>query len=332
MRRVHLALAAALVLAGCGGNGSDNGDKPAAAQARSALNGADAPRVAQFPAPENGQSLNALTASIGGEPLNVGAATSVFTTGHNRVAFGVLSADNTFIYAPTAIYVARSFTSKQVKGPVLAPADLLITEPAFRSKQAATERDPFAAVYEATGVHLEEPGTWSVVVVSIVDGKPRFGRTALRVTRRSPVPEPGDKAPVVATDTTASAQDIASIDTRQPPSDMHERSLANVIGERPVALLFSTPQLCQSRVCGPVVDIALQLKAEYGDRVEFIHQEIYVGNNPQKGLRAPLKAYGLPTEPWLFTIDKNGRVAARLEGSFGLRAFEKALQVAIAQR
>ena len=49
----------------------------------------------------------------------------------------------------------------------------------------------------------------------------------------------------------------------------------------------------------------------------FIHQEVYVDNNLNKGLRPPLRAFHLETEPWLFTVDKDGRVAARLEGSSG---------------
>ena len=96
-----------------------------------------------------------------------------------------------------------------------------------------------------------------------------------------------------------------------------------------MALLFATPQLCQSRVCGPVVDVALQMKAKYGDRVEFIHQEVYEDNDPNKGLREPLQRFNLPTEPWLFVVGKDGRITARLEGSFGLGAFEQALKTAL---
>ena len=99
--------------------------------------------------------------------------------------------------------------------------------------------------------------------------------------------------------------------------------------EKPVALLFSTPALCESRVCGPVTDIAEQLKARYGDEVEFIHQEVFVDNDPTKGYRAPLRAFNLQTEPWLFTFDSEGRLAARLEGSFGIEGFEEAVQAAL---
>jgi hypothetical protein len=78
-----------------------------------------------------------------------------------------------------------------------------------------------------------------------------------------------------------------------------------------------------------VVDVALQLRSRYGDRVEFIHQEVYTDNDPAKGVRKPLQEFGLPTEPWLFVVDGDGRITARLEGSFGLDAFEQALKTAL---
>ena len=74
---------------------------------------------------------------------------------------------------------------------------------------------------------------------------------------------------------------------------------------------------------------ALQLKAEYGDRIAFIHQEVYEDNDPTRACASPLRRFNLQTEPWLFTVKADGTVAARLEGSFGLRAFEHALQAAL---
>ena len=84
---------------------------------------------------------------------------------------------------------------------------------------------------------------------------------------------------------------------------MHSVSLNQVLGKRPVALLFSTPQLCISKVCGPVTDIAVSLQKQFGDKITFIHQEVYVDNQPTKGLRPQIKAFHLQTEPWLFTIN-----------------------------
>ena len=167
--------------------------------------------------------------------------------------------------------------------------------------------------------------------VSLVDGKPVAAPGQLRVVTpaEDKIPEVGEPAPKVTTDTVASAGgDVEAIDTRRPTSDMHG-DFAQDVGKKPVALLFATPQLCQSRVCGPVVDVGLQLRAKYGDQVDFIHQEVYTDNDPAKGLRPPLQAFNLQTEPWLFIVGKDGRVTARLEGSFGLDAFDKALQTAL---
>ena len=208
---------------------------------------------------------------------------------------------------------------------------MLVTEGRYRSKQAATEQDPFAAIYAAQ-VPFKRPGNYSVLAVTTVGGKQIAAPGAIKVIARSDdrIPEVGDRPPAVQTDTLATARgDIASIDTRQPPDDMHSDSFAKVLGSKPVALLFATPQLCQSRVCGPVVDVAEQLKTRYGDRIAFIHQEVYKDNKPEKGLREPLKQFRLATEPWLFVVGRDGRITARMEGSFGLAAFERALKTAL---
>ena len=73
-----------------------------------------------------------------------------------------------------------------------------------------------------------------------------------------------------------------------------------MLGKEPIVLLFATPQFCQSRVCGPVVDVAEQAKHEFGDEARFIHMEIYNDNDPSKGVRPQVRAFHLPTEPWLF--------------------------------
>ena len=57
-----------------------------------------------------------------------------------------------------------------------------------------------------------------------------------------------------------------------------------MLGKKPVVLLFATPALCQSRVCGPVTDAAEQVKQEFGDRVAFIHQEVYNNNRSTTAL------------------------------------------------
>lgn len=339
MRR-HVLTAAlsalALGLGACGG-GDGGGDGGGAAadpveqvpnDLQADIRAARQPRKADFPA-TGGKTLQALANEIGGGP-EMGLAGSVYLAGQeNRVAFGVIDSDAGFLYGRTALYYARTPDSP-AKGPFVAPADVLVTDPPYRSQQAATEADPFAAVYAAQ-VPFERPGRYAVMAVTVVDGKPVAAPGELQVTTsaKDAIPEAGEPAPRTRTDTVASAGgDVEAIDTRRPTSDMHA-DFAEVVGSKPVALLFATPQLCQSRVCGPVVDVALQLRAEYGDEVEFIHQEVYTDNDPNKGLRRSLQDFKLRTEPWLFVVGEDGKVAARLEGSFGLDAFEQALKTAL---
>jgi len=324
------------VLAGCGGDDSSSssgGDReprgPASGELRAALASSTKVDLAEFPSAK-GKTFRQLADGLDGAGTKVGLATSVLPTPKPRLGFGVLDGKNSFVYAPTVVYLARS-TKGPAAGPFPAPADLLVTDPPFRSRQAASEKDPFAAVYSAR-VEAKQPGTYRVLVVSKVKGDLVGATSQVKVIapKDDLVPAPGDKAPAVDTDTVASSGgDVESIDTREPPSDMHEQSLKDVLGKKPVALLFATPQLCQSRVCGPVVDIALQLKAKYGDRMTFIHQEVYVDNDLSKGLRTPLRQFGLATEPWLFTIKRDGTIAGRLEGSFGFTAFEQAIKAAL---
>lgn len=332
LRVLAACLAGALLIAGCGGDDAGEPRAPQAASSaklRAELKGATEAAVADFPA-TRGRSLQEVADGLDLTGPQVGLAGSVYTVGENRLAFGVLDPQSGFVYGKTAVYVADR-PGGRARGPYPAPADLLITDPAFRSQTAAAEGDPFAAIYEAQ-VPLRRAGKASLLVVTHVGGKLAGAGTQVDVipVGRDRIPRVGERPPAITTDTVQSANgDVAAIETRLPPDDMHDVDFADVVGRKPVALLFATPALCASRVCGPVVDVAAQLKSTYGDRVQFIHQEVYVDNEVAKGLREPLRRFNLRTEPWLFVFDRSGRVTARLEGSFGFNAFERALRSAL---
>ncbi|MGN6188245.1 MAG: TlpA family protein disulfide reductase [Conexibacter sp.] len=323
---VLVALAAAGV-AGCGSSGGSGGGafSPNATPPPAPPDVARAahPTRSEFPA-VSGRTLRQLADALDGGGPQVAPATTEYVPGRNRVAFGVIGRDGRLLYGDTAVYVARGEHAKAL-GPFLAPADSLQVRPAFRSETSAGDAD-VTGVYHAD-VELPGAGRWLMLTVTRSGGRLLGGAAAVEVRRSSPVPAVGAPAPRMHTPTLASVGgDVAKIDTRVPPSRLHDVDFFDVVGKRPVALLFATPALCRSRVCGPVADEAVQLQTAYGNRMTFIHNEVYVDNDPSKGLRPQLRAFGLTSEPWLFVIDRRGRIAARLEGAFGIDEFRAAIE------
>jgi hypothetical protein len=314
-------LACTLVAGGCGGDDADENSQQPPPDAR----------PEQFPRAQ-GKTLADLRRELPAAGPVLAPSVTQFTVGDNRFGFGLFTASRAQIAdAPVAVYVAPA-GGGEAKGPYTARFESLEVKPQFQSQSSAADPDAAKSVYVAE-IPFRMPGKYDVLGMSRLDDRLVAATSALpRLTVRAEdgVPGPGDKAPVISTPTEADAGgDIESIDTRVPPSTMHEEDFADVVGKEPVVLVFATPRLCQSRVCGPVVDVAEQLKADYGDEAEFIHMEIFRDNDISKGYRPQVAAWRLPSEPWVFTIDREGRVAARLEGAFSARELEGAVQKAV---
>jgi len=110
---------------------------------------------------------------------------------------------------------------------------------------------------------------------------------------------------------------VKPICTRRPQCPLHEVSLADVIGTgTPVAVMFATPALCQSMYCGPVLDELLAVRSRYEDRITFVHVEIYASTTGAT-LAPTVAAWGIESEPWLYTVDGTGTIVGRLDGAFG---------------
>jgi hypothetical protein len=79
-------------------------------------------------------------------------------------------------------------------------------------------------------------------------------------------------------------------------------------------LIFATPSLCTSRMCGLVVDEALQVFEHVGpQRANFVDVEIYPGRDANKPSPLFLR-WGFDSEPWVLVIDRTGIIRARFEG------------------
>jgi hypothetical protein len=313
------ALLVCALLAGCGGDDSSSDDQqaPPAAKAK------------DFPKPD-GKSVAELLRGVGGSGPVLAPSGLELRTGEHRFGFALFSRSREQITdASVAVYVAPA-GGGPAKGPYLARGESLAVRPQFQSRQTASDPDSAKSIYTAE-IPFDKPGQYDVLGIARIGGKlvPATTPSAGVVVKKEsadPIPAVGTSPPRIHTPTVAEVGgDVASIDTRLPPSSMHDADFADVLGKKPVVLLFATPQLCQSRVCGPVVDVAEQVKASAGDDVEFIHMEIFRNNRIDDGVRPQMAAFHLQTEPWLFVFDRSGKVAARIEGAFSERELEQAI-------
>lgn len=352
--RIVLALACSLALAlvvGCGGDSdSDSTADSGSVESR------PAPPKSAFPATEGRSLRDVLKATDGRAEVVVSPAAQAFYTGENRFPFGVFELDRTQVPdAEVALYIAKAPTPKsgaQTKsgnkgsaakateqaldapaiGPFPASIESLVTAPAFRAKTTSDDPDAATVVY-STEVDFPKRGEWAIGAV-VREGEELKGTLVggTVVDEYGGVPRPGDTAPTIHTPTAEDVGgDLSQIDTRIPPDTQHQVDYADALGKEPIVLLFATPQFCQSRVCGPVVDVAEQAKQEYGDEAAFIHMEIFNDNDPGKDTRPQVRAFNLPTEPWLFVIGRDGKISSYLEGAFGPEALDAAVQKAVAE-
>lgn len=317
--RPIIALAAlcalAALIAGCGGSDEDP-SRPA-------------PSATEFPAAK-GKTIEEVLKGSGAKPakLVIAPAAQVFELGPNRYPVGVFSVGGRQIDdADLALYFAKDKTSPVV-GPLPARVESLETKPAYR---AAGAEGPGEAktVYVVPKVDFDRSGPWlAVAMLKGEDGlEATWVNTSPVVGQFPGVPKVGEKAPVINTPTADDVGgDLSKIDTRIPPDQMHEVDFADVVGKKPIVLVFATPAFCESRVCGPVVDEVQQVADKYGDQADFIHMEVWEDNDPStEKVRPQLRAYNLPTEPWTFLIDRNGVIRDRIEGAFSVSELEQAM-------
>jgi hypothetical protein len=350
--RLRIACAALCLLAiaafatACGG--SDSGNSTSAE-----VKNRPAPPASDFPKADGKTLGEVLNSASGPSSLVVSPASQVFYKGENRYSFGVFKTDRTQVPdAEVALYFAKvpavtTTTSgvtgetgatppakaeakaldQKASGPFPASIESLMTEPAFQAATTANDPQSATAVY-VTHVNFPSNGEWRIAAM-IKDGN-QLRATLLPsaiVGQFSGVPRVGQRPPRIHTPTPASVGgDLSKLTTRVPPETMNQTDFYDALGKKPIVLLFATPQFCQSRVCGPVVDEAAQVQQQYGDKVDFIHMEIYNDNDPSKGVRPQVRAFSLPGEPWLFVIDRNGVIHTVIEGAFGVNELEKAVE------
>ena len=184
---------------------------------------------------------------------------------------------------------------------------------------------PFrGAQLEGRGLYVahltfDHAGQWfAEITAQRPNGEHRVMRLPFTVTANSVLPAPGQPAPLSHNPTVRDVSDISTIDSGQPPDDMHQLSVAEAVAQhRPTLVAFATPAFCTSATCGPLIHAVQSLEPTYRSRLTFIHIEIYRDFKPdpsKRQLRPEILEWRLQTDPWVFLIDSKGLIRTRFEG------------------
>ncbi|MBI3536181.1 MAG: hypothetical protein HY070_01260 [Chloroflexi bacterium] len=168
------------------------------------------------------------------------------------------------------------------------------------------------------------------------NGSEAVERVAFQVVKDSPTKKPGEPAPIIKTLTAADvANDFKKLTSATTPTAaFYQTSLDQAVKNgKPTVLLFSTPAFCQTRLCGPAYEIVTAIYARVGDAANFVHVEVFSGlPNPAGNnfaLAPAMHVFGLTTEPWVFVIDRAGKIAYRVEGVFTAEEVTRELQAVL---
>ncbi|HEX8751966.1 MAG TPA: hypothetical protein VF731_01000 [Solirubrobacterales bacterium] len=355
------ALACLLFLAaavsGCGGSGGGTSTGGEGGGSAGSAESRPAPPKSAFPAAQ-GKTLREILDNPEYKPteLIVEPEAMVFYPGSNRYPFGVVKKEGSPVSnAEIALYFARVPTPKRgsksksgnrgqrakaekqaldepAVGPFPAKIESLGTQPAFRSKTTADDPNAATVVYSSQ-IDFPSDGDWRIgALIKTGDEISATPLPSVTVGEFTRIPRAGQQAPKIHTPTAKEVGgDLSKITTRIPPDTQNTVDFAEALGKEPILLLFATPQFCQSRVCGPVVDVAEEAKERYGDKAAFIHMEIFNDNRPQDHVRPQVRAFHLPSEPWLFAVNRHGVVSSAIEGAFGKELMDQTVEKVISE-
>ena len=253
-------------------------------------------------------SLDALSKRPG-EDVGLVMGTSDYAPGPVRVSFLVLTHRARPIERPTArVWLSRG-----------------LDQAPFQTGTARLEDVGQGQRLYVANLDVPEPGTY-FLLAEPVGGTRIQGVGNVVVADRSKSPAVGDRAFPSKTPTLADAP-AGELTTRNPPdTELLRISVADALERRePFVLVFATPEFCASRTCGPVVDVVDAVRRRVPG-VGFIHVEIFEENNPALGVNRWVREWKLPTEPWVFLVDRNGRIVAKFEGAVSERELEAAVR------
>jgi len=283
--------------------------------------------------------LAAQSAPPATDGLQVLLTTSELVVGQNRLAFGLLKDGKLLAGARVAVRVyALQGEDAQLVGE--APARYHQLEVIEQGKRIHIHPDGSRHVHgdatDVQGIYVTQvtfprAGTWGLeVVAQSGNGAVESSRLSISALAASLTPMVGTPAPRSRNRIASDVPELKQIDSSEPPDPrLHQTRIADAIAQgKPQIIVFATPRHCTSRVCGPVVDVVRTLIPIHGDRVVFIHEEIWESGSLQR-FSPTVEEWNLRSEPWIFVVDGTGMVRARFEGLTTRRELEAALKLVL---
>ncbi len=266
-----------------------------------------------------------MQALAGSSPIAVVPGSQDFQLGSNRFSFLIIDSESRPISTPIAcVWVATGLKNAPFQRTVAH------SEPVGVAGGAVA---PVGSIY-VSHVNLPRPGKYWLLAVPAGSSKPIGALANLVVpAQRVGAPRVGDKAIASRTPTLASTGGkLSALSTATHPDPrLYRISVARAVASHvPFVVTFATPRFCQSRTCGPVVDVVDAVSKKLAATpVRFIHVEIYENNDVAKGFNRWVKEWHLPTEPYTFVVDRKGVIRARLEGAFSVSELERTVRATL---
>lgn len=238
-------------------------------------------------------------------PLQVVLVSADFAVGEPRISFAVMDGDS------AATDISSVHISAVELGEDLTASDMA---PAWTGE--ATGYTDYEIPYWVFYPRLERPGYWGMIAqIDRADGATTRADFVVEVQPTSKAPAVGAPAPASHNRTLATEPDISLLTSANDPDPaLYQLTVADAIATgRPTVVGFLTPAFCQTKWCAPVLNSLETARTATGDAVNYIHIEVY--DDFQKlTVVDEMAEWGLETEPWVFVLDGNGKVAGRFSG------------------
>jgi hypothetical protein len=235
-----------------------------------------------------------------GEDVSLVMGTADYAPGPIRVSFLVVTHAARPVERPRArVWLARSLDAKP-----------------FQQGTARLERVSDTISIYVANLRVPGPGKY-FLLAEPVGGHKIQGLGNVVVPEKTAAPGVGAKAFPSKTPTVADASPEKITTARPPDTALLQVSVKQALERhRPFVVAFATPKYCATRTCGPIVDVVESVRKRFGGSgIDFIHVEIYEQNNPALGPNRWVQEWGLPSEPWVFLVGRDGKIKARFEGA-----------------